>query len=247
MFIRPITRADLPEVAAITHAAFWDDSVYQYMQPRQHLYPDDVRRQQVLRLRLRLARSDCHGFVMVTEESDANWKGRSEVAGFAFLERHGGNDENAQKWNNDSWFKKLERYLLSWEIFYEKKVMDRASDAQRINKWIEYCNAHDFVNLIEPVWHVAVLAVSPRHQRKGVGGKFIQFSQGLAADENIPMMLEASEAGLPLYQKLGCKIVDETVVDECMKGITLLWEPEHLKGKWVEDCGDGIFKVKGSQ
>lgn len=106
MYIRPLTREDLPAVAWMTNQTFAKDELYKWLYPHQDLYPDDLRRFQVIRLRTRLVDKGSHGFVMVTEQSDSDWTGRPEVMGFAFYVRSG-DDEAGKKWQTDSWFNSM--------------------------------------------------------------------------------------------------------------------------------------------
>lgn len=103
MFIRKLTRDDLPAVAAITRSSFAKDELFAWLWPKQDQYPDDIRRYQLIRLRTRLVSKGQHGFVMVTEESDADWTGKTEVVGYAFFERSG-DDDAARTWQGDSLF-----------------------------------------------------------------------------------------------------------------------------------------------
>jgi hypothetical protein len=103
MFIRPITREDLSEIFAITSEALRNDEMFAWLHPHQDKYPEDLRRTQHIRLRNRLASVGQHGFVAVTEESDPDWSGTSEVTGYAFYIRIG-NDEAGKKWQTDTLF-----------------------------------------------------------------------------------------------------------------------------------------------
>ena len=106
MFIRELTRDDLPRVNSIVNETFSKDELMRWLYPRMDEYPDDVRRYQVIRLRTRMVELGSRGFVAVTEEGDAMWSGSSEILGFAFYIREG-EDEAARKWRSDSLFKSM--------------------------------------------------------------------------------------------------------------------------------------------
>lgn len=127
-------------------------------------------------------------------------------------------------------------------MFYEAKFLDRASDPERIKAYANTTH-YDFYSLLDPRWHVGILGVSTKYQRRGIGGKLIQHVQKLATEENVPITLESSVVGRGLYLKSGFKIVDETKIDEGLDDLAMVWEPEHLKGKWLEDRGDGRANV----
>jgi ribosomal protein S18 acetylase RimI-like enzyme len=142
----------------------------------------------------------------------------------------------------------LERYLLSWELFYESHFLDRVSDQTRVKRF-QNTTLLDFYSLLNPRWHLAILAISPNHQRKGIGRKLIRYGQKFAAEESLPMTLEASVVGRGLYAKEGFKVVEEgEIVDEHMARyvvVSMAWEPEGLRGKWLVDRGEGRADVKG--
>lgn len=103
MRIRPITRDDIPSVSAITFQSFRNDEAHRWLYPNLNKYPDDLRRFQIIRLRTRLVGVGQLGFVVVTEEGDAEWNGKQEVMGYAYLLRCG-EDEGAKQWRVDFWF-----------------------------------------------------------------------------------------------------------------------------------------------
>ncbi|KAF2438486.1 hypothetical protein P171DRAFT_371460, partial [Karstenula rhodostoma CBS 690.94] len=171
--------------------------------------------------------------VIVTEEGDCDWSGKPEVAGFVFLHRTAG-DEASKKWRADTLFKKFERKLLDWEIRYDTKFLNRVEDPKRLAEYIklEPWNAFKAIN---PRWHMGLICVSPKFQRRGVGSMLVHQVQKLAADEGLPVTLEASIVGRFLYLKSGFKIVGEVKLCEEYTDALMLWEPSGLEGRWLED------------
>ncbi|KAF2190005.1 acyl-CoA N-acyltransferase [Zopfia rhizophila CBS 207.26] len=250
MFIREMRRGDITAAGSITFQTFASDELFAWLYPRMHIYPDDARRWQLIRLRSRLVGVGSRGFVAVTEEGDLDWHGAPEVVGYAFYVREG-NDEAAQKWQVDSIFNsqwltaksELERNLLSWEQWYEEKVLDRASDPKRVKEYIQ-TTLLDIHSKVGPMWHLGMLAVSPKYQRRGIGGKLLKHGQKLAAHDNVPVLLESSVVGRRLYEKSGFKVVNQSKIAEGLDGVTMLWEPENMKGEFIEDLGGGKAKLK---
>ncbi|KAF2252298.1 acyl-CoA N-acyltransferase [Trematosphaeria pertusa] len=245
MYVRPVTRDDIPAIAAIGNRSFQNDELHVWLYPHRHTYPDDLRRYQVLRIRSRAVGIRQLGFVVVTEEGDANWSGAEEVVGFAYYYRYG-DDEGAQKWINDSWFKKIERYLLDWELWYESKFLDRASDPERVKQYIAAA-PWDRLKPLDPRWHLSVLGVSPQHQRRGVGGMLVKHGQEIAEKEGLPFTLESSVVGRKLYLKMGFKIVEECEIFDVLDFVAMVWEPEESKGKWLEDIGEETANVRAAK
>lgn len=52
-------------------------------------------------------------------------------------------------------------------------------------------------------WYLRFLGVSPKAQRMGIGKLLLRWGIERSEEEGIPASLEASNAGLGLYQKMG--------------------------------------------
>lgn len=85
---------------------------------------------------------------------------------------------------------------------------------------------------IGELWHLAFLCVSPKYQRRGIGGLLIDWGLDKAARESVPASVEASPAGEALYQRKGFRKYGYSVFAPGFVGQALLWEPEDQKGKW---------------
>jgi GNAT superfamily N-acetyltransferase len=137
----------------------------------------------------------------------------------------------------------FERKLLDWEIWYDTKFLDRAGDPKRLAEYIELEPWNSFTP-IGPRWHMGILCVSPKFQRRGVGSLLVQQTQRLAADEELPVTLEASIVGKNLYLKSGFKIVGEVKICEGFADALMLWEPSGLEGTWLEGFEGDKAKMK---
>ncbi|ORY03221.1 hypothetical protein BCR34DRAFT_605305 [Clohesyomyces aquaticus] len=177
MLIRPMTREDLPEALAITNQAFSHDELFSWIYPRNDEYPDDLRRWQMIRLRTRLVTAGEHAFVAVADKTDPFWSGKPVIVGYAFFARNG-KDQASEKWKHDSLFNKFERHLLSWELWYEEQVLDRASDPARIKK-LDASTPEDVYSSLGPYWHLSLLATHPEYQLRGIGAKLVKYGQQL--------------------------------------------------------------------
>jgi GNAT superfamily N-acetyltransferase len=103
----------------------------------------------------------------------------------------------------------------------------------------------DFYKIFGPRWHLGILGISPNHQRKGIGGRLVRHGQDLATEENLPMTLEASVVGRFLYAKEGFQVVEEVEISDGFEVVSMVWEPEGSRGKWLTDRGEGRADVKG--
>ncbi|MBN2388211.1 MAG: GNAT family N-acetyltransferase [Anaerolineales bacterium] len=78
--------------------------------------------------------------------------------------------------------------------------------------------------------HVGLLAVHPDVQRQGVGLTLMQFILARLAQQRIPkVLLDASEIGRPLYEKLGFVAYDETLVFQRNNNPAVLERTPHIQ------------------
>ncbi|OCL03900.1 acyl-CoA N-acyltransferase [Glonium stellatum] len=215
MHIRPLIRSDIPAVAEITNQTFSKDELFTWLYPHQSHFPDDLRRFQLIRLRTRLVEQGSHGFVAESEEGDAEWTGKPEVLGFAFYIRNG-DDPIAEKWRKDP------------------VMNNRASDRSRA-LMLGNATEYNIYSQLSSYWHLGLLGVSPRCQRRGIGAKLVSYGQEIAAEENVPVTLEASVMGRLLYAKMGFRIVEESKIIEGLEGVAMLWEPKGSGNQSAEE------------
>jgi predicted N-acetyltransferase YhbS len=88
--------------------------------------------------------------------------------------------------------------------------------------------------------HLASLAVSPSHQGQGIGTKLLRWGMDVASKNHIPVTLEASLRGQPVYAKSGFVTVERKYeIVKNFDGIAMLWEASELKGRWLDYNDDG--------
>lgn len=66
-------------------------------------------------------------------------------------------------------------------------------------------------------WRLAFISVSPNHQRRGIGRKLVQWGLDRSEEEGVAAVLEASDAGKGLYEKMGFAEVGRMPFDEGKK------------------------------
>lgn len=249
MLVRPILREDLSRVLDICVACFSDDELFRWLYPHQDKFPNDLRRFQLIRLRARLVQQGGQGYVAESEPgckcSGCGGEEKRTILGFGFFIRLG-NDEAGRRWKADSWDRKAERWLLSWDEWYEKKFLQRASDPEAMSSFARAIG-YNFDNELDGYWLLGLLGVDPKCHRKGIGQRIVQRGLDVATEDKVPVTLKASVLGRGLYQKMGFKNIHlEVPLDEAaaIAGLPMLWEPSELKGTWLEE--NGILKRRQS-
>ncbi|KAI9789572.1 MAG: hypothetical protein M1816_005979 [Peltula sp. TS41687] len=230
MRIRSMTRDDIPSIATVCSEAFWDDDLWSWRHPYKSQYPEDFRACNVRLFKMSLCQPDCRVLVAETDQTDPDWQGSNVVVGCAIWERWGSSDV-AKSWVQDSLFRKIERRLLDLEERYISTFgLDRSVSSAR-TKIMKSPTEAIFGDVGES-WHLAFLCVSPRFQRRGIGGLLIDWGLDKAAREGVPAVLEASPVGESLYLKKGFRTYGYHTWAPGFVGPALLWEPEDQKGKW---------------
>jgi predicted N-acetyltransferase YhbS len=78
--------------------------------------------------------------------------------------------------------------------------------------------------------HVGLMAVHPDAQRQGVGLALMRFLLARLDQQHVPLvLLDASEMGRPLYDKLGFVAYDETLVFQRHGNLAMLDRPSNIQ------------------
>ena len=88
---------------------------------------------------------------------------------------------------------------------------------------------------LPPHFHLFHLAVSPDHQRRGIGRALLQHSlDTLVAPHHVPAVLIASPAGYPVYKAVGFRTVGWLSPPGLgfEGGAAMVWDKS---GKWIRD------------
>ncbi|KAF2665509.1 acyl-CoA N-acyltransferase [Microthyrium microscopicum] len=174
--------------------------------------------------------------LFVAEDED------QQIMGYAIWKRKG-TDQLAQEWLKDSLAHKMERKLIQFETLYYG-FLDRAVNQQAKK---QYAAARlGFYQRLEKTgyWHLQGLAVSPQHQRKGVGADLMQWGLKRASEESIPATLESSIIARGLYAKLGFAVVEQKTIKDGLDNVGMLWEAERQKGIWLDVDDQGNTRLK---
>ncbi|KAI9701185.1 MAG: hypothetical protein M1836_001854 [Candelina mexicana] len=230
MHTRPCRPGDFSAIATIGAKAFLDDNLYAWLCPKRKEYPEEWRRLFVRGTKQRYNAVGTYLFVAETDESDPEWNGQSQIAGYAAWERKG-KSQSARRWrNNDSLLKKLERLLGQAEAAY--------TEAFRLDRCIDEKNVRAFRKLrdesfdkIPEYWNLLMLCVSPSFQRRGVGGRLLEWGFEKAVTEAVPLAVQSSPAGEGLYLGKGFKVISWVKITEDIVDPVMVWEPRDLESQ----------------
>ena len=241
-------RSDLSVCADIADAAFHADELFSRIYTRYHEFPTECRAWWLTRLKQRIVEPQT--IALVAEEAsdkDSIPTTKKEVVGFAVYLRLG-KDARAQEMlrkdtllnseclslpireiENLFFFSRrcscgleLERYLLSWDLYYLDIISHTDRDALKKFRDTHY---ETFSPLeASGCWYLANLAVPPTHQRRGIGGTLLTWGTNTATKDRLPIALEASAMGRGVYMKHGFKVVERQQLLEGSEGVAMIWE-----------------------
>lgn len=206
-------QADVAAVGRIASDAFIEDDLFAWLHPRRHTHRASWDSYVMQRCRRRIHEPALHSFVAVLDHRDAALGPVGTVIGYAFWERIGPKDNStafAWRQTNTSFVDWLERKLIGWEMWYTDLArLDSSVERSRVASLIAaFAHQDDYFNTHAPEhWHLRVLGVAPKYQRKGVGHLLVEWGLQNAKREDVPAALEASTNGGRLYAKLGFKTV----------------------------------------
>ncbi|KAJ3958566.1 hypothetical protein N0V92_004839 [Colletotrichum tropicale] len=150
-----------------------------------------------------------------------------------------GEDFRAEHTKNtvDYWHKSPTQYTLKcvdsdtgeivgmalWDVFLKERTYDEYKfPGITWLKGEERARAEELITPIcdvkaklwggRPHVYCHVIAVRPEHQRRGVGALLTKWGLDMAELAGLPVYLESSPVGYPLYQRLGFETLDDKVV-----------------------------------
>nr|POE96407.1 puromycin n-acetyltransferase [Quercus suber] len=188
--VLPATASDAPGMVAANKAAFADNPTTQFLYPKhlEHLTPpEELHAWQVKRYCDNIAKGEVLTKATPTDQPDV-------VAGLALWYRpgHFAKQENQRSslLDADGHIKEGTPACLDPDAMNEFSI---SIESAREEIWGDN---HDY-------WYLALLAVHPDHQGKGIASKLILHGVNLADQDGVPSYLVASERGTPVYRKCG--------------------------------------------
>lgn len=216
MHVRPITRADLWDVARIHLDASRDIDTQTMRYPLASQYPLAMIREKLNFSRWSYAQSNTLGFVAVADASDSfDGIAAGGLLGFAWWVRL--NDTSYQG-PHSGLFWRLEDWLLHFESLYSEYLRPNPAEApgvwpamRRVIRAADPRPPLDNPKPGTPHWHLSAMFVAPAAYGRGVGGALLQWGLAAAREEQDParrvVSLYGSTNGRWLYEKWGIRQV----------------------------------------
>lgn len=142
----------------------------------------------------------------------------------------------------------IERYLLSWESWYDTTFLTHSRIAARESLYRSSLPTNLY-DSIPNRWTLSLIATAPEYRRRGIGTKLVEHGLEIAAKEEVPVTLEASPEGRFLYERVGFRIVRELFVCKELEGCgyAMVWEGERMKGRWLEEGEGGLARIRNRE
>ncbi|KZF24051.1 hypothetical protein L228DRAFT_281163 [Xylona heveae TC161] len=243
MHQRLCRQEDFSDMATLSASAFKADGLFAWLHPRSDVYYGDFRRYFINRNKTLFNSCGTIIWVMVTDEKDAHWTGKSEIMGYAVWKRHG-QTETAKAWQRDTLGMKLERMLLKAEDTFAWAIGSDRSVSWENVKIMNDTRGYTFFDNLHERWHLSMLAVGAQYQRLGVGSKLIDWGFDIAQRERVPVTLVGSPLGTSLYRKKGFKTCGLRETTKDIVGTIMLWEPSGMDGMFFKVQEDGTVVIK---
>ncbi|KAL1953300.1 hypothetical protein VTO42DRAFT_3030 [Malbranchea cinnamomea] len=115
--------------------------------------------------------------------------------------------------------------MAVWEVWWRGRREERGERTKPVVPWLAGHRRDRAERFLEGFWrarerwiagrrhvYLQTIAVHPAHQRRGIGRLLMQWGLDVAERLNVPVYLEATYEGLPLYEKCGFLRLKEGVV-----------------------------------
>ena len=112
------------------------------------------------------------------------------------------------------------------EIYSGFLSLLRGASYIRQMAYVEYRKQRqDPFEQISERWYLDGLAVDPSYQRRGIGRKLMEWGLERSKEEDVPITLTGTPAGLRLYEKIGFKEVQVNDIGNGIKERSMIWRP----------------------
>lgn len=204
--LREASVADAYEIARAEANGFSKDPVFTWFANYNDRSTPEALTFSAYRTKERLVSADSVVIIASTESSDvagvATWQ-------FRPLGRR----------SFDTPMKTLQRPCHSWQSWlYHKLWTDKTYNPERerhffAKNYALHDDVVDLQNAKNGFWYLSVLYTVASERRKGVAAALLKWGKERAREDNVPLFLESSPAGLPFYLNAGFKKVGEVEIN----------------------------------
>lgn len=198
MYVREGDRNDIPYCADIGVRAFHDDALMKYIKPYKEQYPNIHRDHYLFQCR-KLLQSGASLIVAIDADQDGNPR-RERIVGFAVWT----DSSRGAKSSHNTLGRAFETFAMYLEGLYRENILvDKAMQKLNRDAFRRSIADNVFFDDIEDYWELEIMAVSPSHERRGVGTLLLQWGMRAASGDNTPIVVVATPAGARLYARHG--------------------------------------------
>jgi ribosomal protein S18 acetylase RimI-like enzyme len=227
MYIRTATLNDAGAIGELVETAMAPDELSRFLMPYGDAHPL-CKREAVVRRRRRCFYNPSYTMlVMATDSADQDWDGNEQIVGHIAVST---TSPPSVSLTQRFWLG-LNSYLHSAEDTARWYLhSDRSQSNANMSDFLRTQSTVDESDYLVPKGRdhhfVQMLAVSPEHQRKGIGRALVKHAQGLAAAEKMPLLLVSSPFGEKLYLSCGFKELAQLPIASGMDRTSplMLWE-----------------------
>ena len=238
--IRPMKWSDTYQSAFIASRAYHHTKFTEFLSPGRRQYPQDYVRGFNQRISSRLLEANNRSWVAVTEDEPNVPIAYMQCARL-------GDDEGAKAViaeKESIWQTVCEVIYKAWvkystKIWPDRSGMDEASmeiflkstegeDEKHWNNYPERSNR----------WYCRSMVVSQEFQRRGVGRALMSEVTNRADEQQVPIQIEASPEGEPLYRSVGFELLDRFQIafgeSERNAGGVMIYWPKNMEKRSEE-------------
>jgi GNAT superfamily N-acetyltransferase len=216
------TPADIPAMVNVNLSAFANDPLSKLAMPREIIGETELRRWMSQFLAAFFAKPEVH-FFKVTETSTGNLAAWMRCAYPHLLSEEESQKRKAEKeqkvkagsfWPKGANLEVIDAKFGTLGLLKEKYCDDSETYCEFLCRSLEIWNKKWLTCDLD----VQLLATDPSYQRRGLASKLLKHVLQIADKAGKMSYVEATEAGFPVYRKLGFKQVDIVEVDSAKWG-----------------------------
>ncbi|KAF2122187.1 acyl-CoA N-acyltransferase [Lophiotrema nucula] len=211
MPIRPAKFTEIPNLASISSAAFFDEDLFgRVMHPNRHQYPEDFKLFWLAWMRDHWYDWRHRFFVAYTEDEKSK---DGTITGFAVWERQGEGAKKMELWRLDprTTLRPLAKFTNTLTTYISPNRALDPTKANILSRSMPFC-AHHWAGERSDNWYLSLLAVHPDYQGQGFGRELVAWGIREADAEGVHASVLSSEGNDKFYLTCG---FEEVVGNAC--------------------------------